>query len=160
MIKKAKVLGLLRRYKDGDIGSFLQNEYRQTLKTLEYWYQQFIDFAAAVEKDTFNYPCYFEVTDGSGTPALNASRSPDVLEITRQSAGRYLVRFNKAFVGINYVTSYIELASGSPASSILILRSVDTTMRSVVVEFLNGSYTATDVASGSKIGIKFYIDEE
>lgn len=148
--RQGKILSLLRRFQGSsfdDMLSYLRTEHRQNLKTLEYWNQD------SVQAFTV---CEFDV-GASGLANLNTLNSPQIRSITRSTAGRYDIGLRIPFVQVDFFEVAFSLSTGSPASMNVVLRSIDTVNGVIVVEFLNGSFTATDIAIGTNVKLKLFL---
>jgi hypothetical protein len=100
---------------------------------------------------------YAKVSVGaSGAPTMDASRSVGVASVARNSAGRYTITLQDAYMHLHQLSHSLQFAAGAPASAQMVIRSeaVDTA-KTIVVEFLDASGAAVDVDSGTILRFKF-----
>lgn len=100
---------------------------------------------------------YAKVAIGAaGAPTLDVAKSKGVASIVRDSAGLYTVTLSDAYVDLFMVQATVELASGSPASELAVVRAYDVSgAKTIQIGFLNGSFAATDIANGAVLKLKF-----
>lgn len=85
----------------------------------------------------------------TGAPTINATTSKGITSIVRNSAGNYTLTLADKYVALFNVKCTLKLASGSPAVIGCVLRSETVvSTKTIVIEFLNASFAATDPASG------------
>lgn len=87
----------------------------------------------------------------SGAPTLQEGKG--ISSIVRLSAGLYEIRLREGFAGVMMVAASPLMASGSPASPIMVVREISQsnslTSPRIRIEFQNAAGAATDPASGS-----------
>lgn len=96
----------------------------------------------------------------SGAPTLDAANSKGIASIVRNSAGKYTITLQDPYVQFMSFVPTIQLASGSPGVVQQVVRSVDTTVaQTVVVEFLDATLTAADIANGATLFFKVVLKD-
>jgi hypothetical protein len=92
----------------------------------------------------------------AGAPTISSSLSKGIASIARNSAGKYTITLQDPYVGLLQFTQSKEKASGSPAGlGGCVVRSVDTvTAKTIVIENLDTSGVAEELASGTTLRIK------
>jgi len=117
--------------------------------------RRYFQFKLGLEPKVVELYCKFAV-GSTGAPTINTAASKGIASIARNSAGNYTITLEDKYNNLFQVTPMVVLASGSPASgAAMVVRSYDVqSAKTVVVEFLNGSFSATDIASGSTVVLK------
>ncbi len=114
---------------------------------------------------------------GTGAPTLNAGKSPGVLSVTRNSAGKYTFVFGTSQNGANVLDPYYEFSglsctfdttgasNANPAAPVVsVINDASATPATCAVQIICQKFTATsgdaaDPASGEKMLIDFvFID--
>jgi hypothetical protein len=104
---------------------------------------------------------YAKVAVGAaGAPTLNAPYSKGIKSVTRASAGKYTITLQDPYVSLMMCSDMVVFAAGSPVAASMVVRSFDTTVaKTVVVEFLDATFTAADLPSGSTVLLKFELKD-
>lgn len=116
-------------------------------------------FRLSLEYRVIDLFCQFAV-GASGAPTINAGKSKGILSVVRNSAGRYTITLQDKYVDLYQLTQMITLASGSPAAvGGLVVRSVgvSSSTPTVVVEFIDSSGAAVEVASGATVNLNLIL---
>ena len=97
---------------------------------------------------------FADVTFGSsGAPTLVSGKG--ISSITRLSAGKFQIQLQDPFAGVMMVSKVNKMASGAPASPVMVLNDVSNisqlTGGLIVLTFETSGGTATDPASGEEI---------
>jgi hypothetical protein len=150
--KNSQILARLRRYDGKDIANYLSTEFRQNLKTIEYAIQSFAEFLSGNSFVDF----YFRA-NGTNDITTFFEKSPFVKSAVRLSAGKIQITLNRSFSNVNFVEDFIYF-SGTITAATLILESFDTTLKTIVVQYLDGSLSAADVGNGAEVRMKIYLD--
>jgi hypothetical protein len=118
--------------------------------------RMFTQFRYALEKKPVDLYCKFAV-GASGVATIDAAKSKGIASVVRTTnAGEYLVTLNDKYVDLYGVYPTVTFASGSPASgAAFVVRAQDVSgAKTVTVQFLNGSFAATDLANGCNVVLK------
>jgi len=119
----------------------------------------FTQFQYTLEKKIVHL--YGKVAIGAaGAPTIDAAGSKGIASIVRNSAGKYTVTLQDAYVAFMGFCPTILLASGSPAVAQMVVRSVDTqSAQQIVIEFLDETLAAKDLASGAVLYFKIELKD-
>lgn len=118
--------------------------------------RMFTQFRYALEKKPVDLYAKFSV-GAAGAATLVSAASKGIVSVARTAnAGEYLVTLADKYVDLYAVLPTVTFASGSPASgAAFVIRSQDVAgAKTVTVQFLNGSFAATDLASGCVVTLK------
>lgn len=115
--------------------------------------RQFQQFQYTIEKGVVTLFANIAI-GATGAPTLNVVKSKGIASVVRNSAGKYTINFQDGYQYLMFMDSCIVLASGAPSSSTslqMVVRADNSSAASpnLVVEFLNSSGVAADLASGS-----------
>jgi hypothetical protein len=116
----------------------------------------FTQFRYALEKKPVDLYAKFTV-GASGAPTLVAAASKGVASVAETAnAGEYIITLQDRYYDLYAVLPTITFASGSPASGAsFVVRAQDVDGdKTITVQFLNGSFAATDLASGCEVVLK------
>lgn len=96
----------------------------------------------------------------AGAPTLSANDSLGIASVVRNSTGRYTITLQDKYMALLQVTESRELASGAPSAvGGFAIRSsaVDAATPTVVIEFVDSSGVAVELASGTTLRIEFVL---
>jgi hypothetical protein len=115
--------------------------------------------------DQFRYALEHKMTDiyakvnigAVGVPTLVPIDSKGVASIVRNGVGLYTVTLSDQYNKLMGVSASFELAAGSPASGAsVVVRAEDVDgVKTIQIEFLNGSFAATELANGVALRLHF-----
>jgi len=158
MARQPELLAKLRTYVETlDARKYLSTEMRQNLKTLEYWHSAFLDFKDSASPEIPGVVVKFVVGAAGLTVSLVPEKCQRVLSIERISVGKYKITTDLTFTDVNFITTYVQLSTGSPGALNLVLREFNTSQKTITAEYLDGSFAATDIVQDSIVGIKIYL---
>ena len=94
----------------------------------------------------------------SGAPTLNVAASKGIASIAKNSTGNYTITLQDQYVDLFNAKCVILKSSGSPLVIGHVIRSQDVVgAKTIIVEFLNASFAATDPASGCELELEIVL---
>lgn len=113
--------------------------------------RRFEQFQLGLEKAVVTL--YAQVAVGaSGAPTLQAAKSKGIKSVTRASAGNYVIVLQDRYQSLLFADFRVLIATGGVGLAGLVRadNSLGTTP-SITVEFVDGTGTPTDIASGATL---------
>lgn len=116
-------------------------------------------FQLSLEKAVVNL--YGSVAIGAtGAPTLSATKSKGIASIARNSAGKYTITLSDVYQRLMAFDYCLVAAAGAPASSsnvgpIIRADNSNSATPTIVIEFLDGTGAAIEVASGVTLLFNF-----
>jgi hypothetical protein len=100
----------------------------------------------------------------TGAPTLSATKSKGITSVVRNSAGRYTITLNDKYQELYGAYPMFVLAAGAygtSAASDMVVRSAAVTAATptVVVEFLDGTGAANELANGVTLYLKLELND-
>lgn len=92
----------------------------------------------------------------SGAPTLSAADSLGITSVVRNSTGRYTITLDDKYNALLQVVESRQLASGAPSAvgGMVIRSETVASTKTIVIEFVDASGVAVELASGSTLRLK------
>jgi hypothetical protein len=115
----------------------------------------YTQFRLGLEKRVVDLYAVFAV-GATGAPTLNAGLSKGIASVARNSSGLYTITLQDAYIDALAVIPTVRLASGTPASRGMIVRSVAVSGATPTVQvlFTDAAGAAVELNDGSVVSLK------